>query len=98
MQTTTPSPMICHEMEDLIMLNMLYEKIRPRDERDSLDALLALQMLEEQEQSQEQEFYRITNQIQRFGRPGVELETELPKLLKTKREKALYNALILLKK
>jgi hypothetical protein len=76
------------------MLNW-YKKTRPRDERDSLDALLALQMLEDQEQSQEQEFYRITNQGQ-FGRHGGELETELPKLLKTKRERALYDAFMLL--
>ena len=77
------------------MLN-LYKKIQSRDERDSLDALLALQMLEEQEQTQEQEFYRITNQIQQFGRRNMELEIKLPELLKTKRERALYNAFMML--
>ena len=74
----------------------MYNTTRTRPEHDSIDALLALQLLEEQEQSDEQEFFRITGEIRQFGLHGPELETELPNLLKTRRERSLYAALMTL--
>jgi hypothetical protein len=77
-------------MEDA-MFN-LPKKFHPFHEIESIDALLALQMLEEQEHTKEQEFFRITSQLDALGVGGQELEAELPQLLKTKRERALYKA------
>lgn len=74
----------------------LPKKLHPFQERESIDALLALQMLEDQEHLNEQEFFRITGQIPAFAIGGQELEKELPQLLKTKRERALYEAFMLL--
>ena len=64
------------------------------EDRDAIDALVALQMLEDQEHAQEQEFFRITGEMQQFGCSEQDLEHILPDLLKTKREQALYDALI----
>lgn len=72
------------------------KKIRPFDQREEMDPLLALQRLEDEEQTQEQEFFRITEHISEIGTEKTELEVKLPKLLKTKRERALYNALMLI--
>lgn len=77
------------------MINF-YKKPRFSENHDTIDALLALQMLEDQEQSQEQEFFRLTGEIQQFGLNGKEVENTLPALLKTKREQALYEALMTL--
>lgn len=77
------------------MFNM-QKKLRPFHERESIDALLALQMLEEQEHTKEQEFFRITGEIHTLDVGGPALETELPQLLKTNRERALYEAFMLL--
>ncbi len=73
-----------------------FKKIQPLERREEMDVLLALQRLEDQEQTKEQEFFRITEQIQKFEMEGAELETKLPRLLKTKRERALYDALLLI--
>jgi hypothetical protein len=72
------------------------KKTRFTEDFETIDALLALQMLEDQEQGQEQEFFRLTGTIQQFGATGSEIETALPELLKTKRERALYDALMAL--
>jgi hypothetical protein len=86
--------------ENPTCLNMggetMYQNTRIKEEHDSIDALVALQLLEEQEQAAEQEFFRLTGEIQQFGFRGPELETELPNLLNTRRERALYEALITL--
>ena len=63
------------------------------------DALVLLDKLEEQEQIREQEFFRLTEQIQKLDTEGIEIGIEselpmLPELLKTKRERAIYNALM----
>ncbi len=75
------------------MINM-YRTQQFSEDCDNIDALLALQMLEEQENAQEQEFFRIIGEMQQFGCSERELESILPDLLKTKREQALYNALL----
>jgi TnpA family transposase len=77
------------------MLNLL-KRTQFSEENDTIDALLALQMLEDQEQRKEQEFFQITEEIQRFGLDGQEAENILPELLQTKRERALYEALMTL--
>ena len=94
---------ILYAPETLVNPNMsehggqaMYQNTQTREEHDSIDALVALQLLEEQEQTEEQEFFRLTGEIQQFGFQGPELETELPNLLNTRRERALYEALITL--
>ena len=77
------------------MLNLL-KRTQFSEEHDTIDALLALQMLEDQEQRKEQEFFQITEEIQQFGLDGQEAEHILPDLLQTKRERALYEALMAL--
>lgn len=72
-----------------------YETIlQPLSNIDHLDALVALDMIEEQEHAKEQEFFRITKEIQEFGVEKTELERALPELLKTRRERVLYDALM----
>ena len=72
-----------------------YETIvQPLGDIQNLDALVALDMIEEQEQAKEREFFRITKEIQEFGMEKTELEITLPELLKTRRERLLYNALM----
>jgi hypothetical protein len=72
-----------------------YETIvQPLGDIQHLDALVALDMIEEQEQAKEREFFRITKEIQEFGMEKTELEITLPELLKTRRERLLYNALM----
>lgn len=72
-----------------------YETImQPLGNIEHLDALVALDMIEEQEQAKEREFFRITKEIQEFGMEKTELEITLPELLKTRRERLLYNALM----
>ena len=72
-----------------------YETIvQPLGDMQHLDALVALDMIEEQEQAKEREFFRITKEIQEFGMEKTELEITLPELLKTRRERLLYNALM----
>lgn len=77
------------------MLNF-YKRTQFSQDHDTMDALLALQMLEDQEQQKEQEFFRITEEIQQFGLTGQDAENMLPDLLHTKRERALYEALMTL--
>ena len=72
-----------------------YETIvQPLGDIQHLDALVALDMIEEQEQAKEREFFRITKESQEIGMEKTELEITLPELLKTKREQVLYNALM----
>lgn len=72
-----------------------YETIvQPLGDIQHLDALVALDMIEEQEQAKEREFFRITKEIQEFGMEKTKLEITLPELLKTRRERLLYNALM----
>jgi len=75
------------------MLN-LYRRKQFSEDCDTIDALAALQVLEEQEQGQELEFFRITGEMQQLGCNEGDIEKVLPELLKTKREKALYDALM----
>ena len=49
----------------------MYQHTQTREQHDSLDALVALQLLEEQEQAEEQEFFRLTGEIQQFGSAGL---------------------------
>jgi len=72
----------------------LYKEIHPLGDVEHMDALVALDMIEEQEQTKEQEFFRITEKMQEFGMEKTELEITLPTLLRTRRERILYNALM----
>lgn len=74
----------------------LHKRMRTFRDDESTDALVALQMLEEQEQTREQEFLHITGHIHVCPTGGKELEMDLPQLLKTQRERALYDALLVL--
>lgn len=75
------------------MLNLSKRK-QFSENRETIDALAALQMLEEQDYGQEQEFFRITGEMQQLGCSEWDFEHLLPDLLKTKREQALYDALL----
>ncbi len=79
------------------MLN-IYRRKQFSENCDTIDALAALQMLEEQEQGQELEFFRITGEMQQLGCSEGDIENILPELLKTKREQALYDALMTIAK
>ena len=61
---------------------------------DQIDVLVALDKLEEQEEQEEQvreqEFVRVTRQVQNRGMEGTALTGRLPGLLETKRERILY--------
>lgn len=69
-------------------------KHRRGDDGDMIDALAALRMLEDEEQSQDEEFFRIVGEMQQFGCSDQDLTHVLPDLLKTRREHALYEALL----
>jgi len=73
---------------------ILDEEIQAMDNLDQIDVLVALDRLEEQEeqkeQVKEQEFVRVTTQIQNRGMKGTALIGKLPGLLETKRERILY--------
>ena len=61
------------------------------------DTLVLLDKIEAREQTREQEFFRLIGQIQKVDMEGTERESELlmlPELLKTKRERAVYSALM----
>ena len=58
------------------------------------DALVALQRLEDHEQAKEYAFFCITEKLHESGTEGTELEVALPELLRTERERALYDALM----
>ena len=58
------------------------------------DALAALQRLEDHEQAKEHAFFCITEKLHESGTEETELEVTLPELLKTERERALYDALM----
>ena len=75
-------------------MNFYETIVQPLGDIQNLDALVALDMIEEQEQAKEREFFRITKEIQEFGMEKTELEITLPELLKTRRERLLYNALM----
>jgi hypothetical protein len=67
------------------------------DRSKQTDTLALLDKIEEREQAKEQEFFRLIGQIQKVDMEGTERESELltlPELLKTKRERAVYSALM----
>ena len=67
------------------------------DRPKQTDTLALLDKIEAQEQAREQEFFRLIGQIQKVNMEGTERKSELltlPKLLKTKRERAVYTALM----
>lgn len=73
----------------------IYSSVHILGDLDQMeDALLALQRLEDQEQAREHAFFCITEKIYESGQEETELEVALPGLLKTERERALYNALM----
>ena len=67
------------------------------DKSEQTDTLALLDKIEAREQAREQEFFRLIGQIQKVDMEGTERESELlmlPELLKTKRERAVYTALM----
>jgi hypothetical protein len=74
----------------------LDEELQVLDNLDHIDALAALDRLEEQEQTTKQEFFRITEQIQKNGMEEMKLTSRLPGLLETRRERALYATLMMI--
>jgi hypothetical protein len=67
------------------------------DKSKQTDTLVLLDKIEAREQTREQEFFRLIGQIQKVDMEGTEKESELltlPELLKTKRERAVYTALM----
>jgi hypothetical protein len=74
----------------------LDEELQALDNLDRIDALAALDRLEEQEQTTKQEFFRITEQIQKNGMEEMKLTSKLPGLLETRRERALYTTLMMI--
>ena len=73
----------------------VYSSIHILGDLDQMDdALIALQRLEDHEQAREHAFFCITEKIHESGREETDLEATLPELLKTDRERALYDALM----
>jgi hypothetical protein len=67
------------------------------EKSEQTDTLVLLDKIEAREQAKEQEFFRLIGQIQKIDMEGTEKKSELlmlPELLKTKRERAVYSALM----